>query len=105
MDKLEAWPRCPEGAAFFEHTLRRFAAANPPIEAMAQRFLNGAGVNLLNLVDHWALPDTLDLTAELAACGMTKTEVDGETGWEHPGARLPRVRLTDVPAPRLALAV
>src|SRR5579885_1800309 len=87
---LEAWPRCPEAAAFFIRQLRAFAAANPSIEAMATHFIEGAGVNLLNLVDHWALPASAELTAELAGYGLVETPTaDGDTAWEHPGARLP----------------
>ena len=102
----ETWPRCPEAAAFFARQFHAFAAANPSLEAMATRFLQGAGVNILNLVDHWALPASAALAAELAACGLVEIPtVDGDTAWEHPGARLPRVRLvTDLAAPRLALA-
>ncbi len=103
---LEAWPRCPEAAAFFIRQLRSFAAANPSIEAMATRFLEGAGVNLLNLVDHWALPASAELAAELVGYGLVESPTtDGDTAWEHPGARLPRVRLEpDLATPRLALA-
>lgn len=104
-DTVAAWPRCPEAAAFFERAFREFAAANPPLEAMAARFLEGAGVNILNLVDHWTLPRTEATEAQLSGFGMVETTTDGEAAWEHPGARLPRVRLDEVGAPRLALAV
>ncbi|HLK55854.1 MAG TPA: hypothetical protein VKU00_04800 [Chthonomonadaceae bacterium] len=104
---LESWPRCPAAAAFFIRQLSAFSAANPPIEAMATRFLNGAGVKLTNLVDHWALPASAELAAELTGYGLVETPTaDGDCAWEHPGARLPRVRLEPgLNAPRLALAV
>lgn len=98
------WPRCPEAAAFFEQTFHDFAAANPALEAMAVRFLQGAGVRLQNLVDHWVLPRTSALAAQLTEFGLVEAEVDSTLVWEHPGARLPRVRLDEISLPRLALA-
>jgi hypothetical protein len=107
MYTVETWPRCPESSAFFIRQMNAFAAANPAIEAMAARFLKGAGVLLLNLVDHWALPYSVGLVGDLIACGLVeRTTEDGDSYWEHPGARLPRVRLEKGSEhPRLALAV
>ena len=67
---LESWPRCPEAAAYLERLLDRFAADNAPVASMAARFLEGAGVNLANLVDHWALQDSPDQRADLAQLGF-----------------------------------
>ena len=107
MDTVETWPRSPEAAAFFERHLEEFAAANPVVGEMAARFRDSAGVNLTALVNHWLLPDTPELTAELTACGLEDgvTE-DGDPVWEHPAARLPRVRLeSGRRVPRLVLGV
>ena len=106
MKTLESWPRCPAAAAFFETQLHTFLAANPDIAAMETRFRSGAGVSLLNLVDHWTLPTSSELRSELAALGLCETVTsDGDPVWEHPQARLPRVRLdADLASPRLALA-
>lgn len=102
----QVWPRCSHAAAFFEGRLWAFAAANPPVAAMAERFLNSAGVRLQSLVDHWLLPDMPEIREELTACGLTETRTsDGDPVWLHPQARLPRVRLSsDCELPRLTLA-
>jgi hypothetical protein len=107
MDTVETWPRSPEAAAFFEHRLESFAAGNPVIADMATRFRDVAGVNLLNLVDHWTLAETSDLADELDTLGLrlVATE-DGDPVWEHPAARLPRVRLVpDLETPRVTIGV
>ncbi len=83
-----------------------FAAANPVVEEMTTRFATEAAVNLLNLVDHWALHDTPALRQQLAALGLVEQDADGLPVWAHPQARLPRVRLLpETPHPALALAV
>ncbi|HZO87422.1 MAG TPA: hypothetical protein VFB38_03720 [Chthonomonadaceae bacterium] len=107
MNQTQPWPRCPEAAGFFDRQLRTFAAANPPIEAMAARFHNAAGVLLQNLIDHWILPETPGLPEELAALGLVETVLpEGDRLWKHPQARLPGVRFKrNLQAPRLALAV
>jgi hypothetical protein len=106
MTTLESWPRCPEAAAFFERELQAFLDANPTVADMAARFHSEAGVSLLCLVDHWTLPDSERLRAHLASLGLCETTtVDGDLVWEHPQARLPRVRLeAALSAPRLALS-
>ncbi|MCW3100433.1 MAG: hypothetical protein JWL77_6051 [Chthonomonadaceae bacterium] len=106
MTTLESWPRCPAAAAFFENELDAFLTANRTVADMAARLRSGAGVSLLSLVDHWTLPDTPALRAQLADFGLCETStVDGDPVWEHPQARLPRVRLDSaLAAPRLALA-
>jgi len=106
MTTVESWPRCPEAAAYFEQELHAFLAANPIVADMAARFHSGAGVSLLCLVDHWALPESEALRTHLARIGLCETiTADGDPVWEHPGARLPRVRLeAALSAPRLALA-
>jgi hypothetical protein len=106
-NRIESWPRCPEAAAFFQDQFRAFAAANPDIEAMAARFLNGAGVNILNLVDHWIFPDTPGLPDDLLKMGFVEvTMPEGDRVWTHLEARLPRLRFkSKVEAPVLALAV
>jgi hypothetical protein len=103
---LESWPRCPAAAAFFENELDAFLTANKTVADMAARFRSGAGVSLLSLVDYWAFPDTPTLRSRLADFGLCETTtVDGDPVWEHPLARLPRVRLdAALAAPRLALA-
>jgi hypothetical protein len=107
MTTLESWPRCPAAAAFFETLLAAFLASDPAVAAMATRFRSEAGVSLLNLVDHWALPETADQRERLTALGLCEaTTPEGDPFWEHPQARLPRVRLdARLSAPRLALAV
>lgn len=106
MTTLESWPRCPEAAAFFETQLQSFLTANPTVAAMAARFHSGAGVSLFNLVDHWLLPETPELRSHLAALGLCETHTaDGDSVWEHPQARLPRVRLDSARStPLLAIA-
>ncbi len=73
---------------------------------MAERFRE-RGVDIHTLVDHWVLPWTTEEVGQLCHLGLTRTVTNaGETVWEHPQARLPRVRLRNgLPAPRLALAV
>jgi hypothetical protein len=107
MDTTGPWPRCPEAEAFFDNQLRAFAAANPLIEALMTRFLNGAGVRLHNLIDHWTFPETPGLTEELASLGLVETTLEeGDRVWKHPEARLPAARIkSKLTAPRLALAV
>src|SRR5213083_846583 len=107
MDTMEAWPRCPEAAAFFDRQPRSFAAANPLIEELAARFLHDAGVKLLNLIDHWTLPEGSLAPEELAALGLVEyTAAEGDRYWKHSEARLPIVRFkSKLAAPKLALAV
>jgi len=106
-DSPQTWPRCPEAAAFFHERLDAFARANPRVAEMAARFREVAGVSLASLVDHWTLPESAALCERLRAIGLTETATeDGDPVWEHPQARLPRVRLLrNLAAPRLALAV
>jgi len=106
MTTLESWPRCPEAAAFFESELHAFLTANPVVADMAARFHSGAGVSLLCLVDHWTLPESAATRAHLTSLGLCETTTaEGDPVWEHPGARLPRVRLeAALSAPRLALS-
>ena len=103
----ETWPRCTEAATFFQRQLDTFASANPLLEAMAERFLQEAGVRLLNLVDHWIFPEDATLNQELLACGMVEmTLAEGDRVWRHPQARLPRVRFkSKLTTPRLSLLV
>ena len=104
--RREPWPRCPEAAEFFTALFRAFAAHNPAIAAMADRFVARAGVPLTNLIDHWAVPRTHSLDADLSAIGLRATQTeDGDTFWAHPAARLPRVRVEDADSVRLAIAV
>lgn len=105
MEQVETWPRCPEADAFFRRTLNSFATENPRIEEMGRLFQSEAGVDLGALVDHWILPDTAALRSRLAELGLVETRAGETAVWEHPRARLPRVRLAEVHAPRLALAV
>ncbi len=103
----DAWPRCPEAAAFLERRFYAFAEANPPVAALAARFTETAGVNLLNLIDHWTLPESDADRDDLARCGFVEaTTPEGDCVWEHPLARLPRVRFkAKLTTPRLALRV
>ncbi len=107
MNRTETWPRCPEAAAFFDRQFRAFAAANEPVREMASRFSRGAGVDILALIDHWALPDAAGLAGELSGLGLVQTRTaDGDHVWQHPQARLPRVRLEkELAGARLALGV
>ncbi len=102
----EAWPRCPEAAAYFLALTREFTAHNPAVSTMANRLVCEAAVPLDNLIDHWAMPRTVSLEEDLKAIGLLRTEsVDGDIEWEHPSARLPRVRIEDIEGVRLAIAV
>src|SRR5689334_2863128 len=87
----ESWPRCPEASEFFISLFRAFAAHNPAIASMSDRFLDQSGVPLLNLIDHWIVPHTDSLVEELRDIGLTPAvNDDGDEFWEHPHARLPR---------------
>ncbi len=100
------WPRCPEAAQFFNSLSLAFTSNNQAIAEMADRFLSLSGVTLSNLVDHWSLPGTSALEAEMTAIGLHRTETeDGDIVWEHPSARLPRVRTEDAGETRMAVAV
>ena len=92
MDAEPPWPRCPEAAAFFDALLEQFADANPPLAALRGR-LAAVGVDLGVLVDHWIVPDGSLSTDILADLGLIETVMpQGDRVWEHPGARLPRLR-------------
>lgn len=107
MNTVEAWPRCPQTAAFFVRQFRDFAAENPLLETLEARFYETAGVNILNLIDHWIFPDTPGLTDELTALGLVETTLpEGDKVWKHPAARLPGVRIKSKrTTPCLALLV
>jgi hypothetical protein len=101
------WPRCPEAAEYFAALFHAFAAHNPRVAAMADRFLEQAGVPLANLIDHWIVPSGYSLDADLATIGLALSETaDGDMVWEHPSARLPRLRVDeDADDVRMAIAV
>ncbi len=102
----EPWPRCPEAAAYFSSLLSAFCAKNPPVARLAMRLEQEGGVDLHALVDHWILPVSPGLEEKLLALGLEKTVTpEGDEVFAHPGARLPRVRIKDKPAPILALGV
>src|SRR5262249_5927131 len=66
-----------------------------------------AGVSILNLVDHWILPEGAASPDELTALGLIETTLpEGDRVWQHPQARLPRLRFKrKATTPRLALLV
>ena len=101
------WPRCPEAAAYFQELFQYFANQNPQIAQLAQRFEAEAGVDILSLVDHWILPPTGGLIERWEVLGLVKkTLPEGDEVWEHPGARLPRLRVkAKRTTPCLALGV
>jgi hypothetical protein len=102
----EPWPRCPEAAAYFSSLLSDFCASNPSIAALAARLEAEGGVDLHSLVDHWILPFSDGLEAQFLSLGLEKSVTsESDTVFAHPGARLPRVRIKDKPAPILALGV
>jgi hypothetical protein len=105
MKEMEAWPRCPEAAAWFEQQLKDFAAQNPLVDELRAKFLT-KGVALASLVDHWILPEgsvPLDVLTDMGMEPVTHPE--GDTVWKHTGARLPGVRFKKRDAPTLALLV
>ncbi|WP_395089028.1 hypothetical protein [Armatimonas sp.] len=101
------WPRCPEAAAYFQALFTDFAHQNPLIAQLAQRLEIEAGVDILALVDHWILPPSGGLTEKWEALGLVKNTLpEGDDVWEHPGARLPRLRVKSKrTTPCLALGV
>lgn len=101
------WPRCPEAAAFFQDLFNSFAEANPQVAQLAARFAEDAGVDLAALVDHWILPPDSTLPSKLTAMGLIEVTLpEGDVVWEHPGARLPRLRFkAKRTTPCLALGV
>ena len=107
MSAQTVWPRCPEAAAFLQDTFRAFALANPLVATMADRMRREAGVDLRTLIDHWVLPDTEALRAELTRCGFqNRLTMDADPVWAHTSARLARIRLSvDQVDPRIAIAV
>jgi hypothetical protein len=103
---VEAWPRCPDAAQFFEDQFAAFANANAIIADLARQLHDHAGVDLRALIDHWIFPREPEILTMLCESGMRPTYVEGEEVWEHPGARLPRVRTaTEIYCPRMAIAV
>ena len=106
-DTAGPWPRCPEAAAYFQTLFADFAAQNPLVAQLAQRFERDAGVDILALVDHWILPPADGLIEKWEALGLVKTTLpEGDAVWEHPGARLPRLRIkAKRTTPCLALGV
>lgn len=91
---VSPYPRCADAADFFVRQMRAFADANPVIATLESRF-GAVGVDILALVDHWTLPSSLELIADLEAWGFIEETLDDgkATAWTHPLARLPRVRL------------
>src|SRR5260221_3441268 len=108
MKDIEApYPRCPDAAAFLVRQLQDFSQRNPAIALRDARFRE-AGVDILTVVDHWTLPETPDLVANLERWGFVEeTRSEGaEHTWNHPLARLPRIRLSaEYERAGLALAV
>lgn len=106
-DTAGPWPRCPEAAAYFQQLFADFAEKNPLVQQLATRFAEEAGVDILALVDHWILPPADGLTGHWEALGLVKTTLpEGDEVWEHPAARLPRLRVrTKRTTPVLALGV
>jgi hypothetical protein len=106
-NRLEAWPRCPEAAEYFISLFRAFASHNPAVAEMADRMLDHAGVPMVNLIDHWVVPNTPSLADELTAIGLcSQVTQDGDAFWGHASARLPRLRIAgENDEVRLAIAV
>jgi hypothetical protein len=87
------WPRCPEAAQWLSEQLEYFCEQNPIVFSIAERLQSEASVLLFALVDHWILPENADQKAALGKCGFLETQnSEGDIVWEHPAARLPRVR-------------
>ena len=107
MNESETWPRRPEAAQFFTQCFDDFAAKNPTVAAMAERFRTVAGVDILALVDHWILPPQPELESELAALGFIReTNAADDSFYAVPGTRLPLVRIkANRDTPTLALRV
>lgn len=104
-DNIGEWPRCPRTAEYFNALFRAFAAHNPLVAAMADRFRAEAGVDMQTLIDHWHAPDTLSVREELTEIGMVEDRTDsGAPFWKHPNGRFPRVRI-DPAAERVGLAL
>ena len=102
---VSPYPRCATAADFFTRQMREFARRNPGVQALTER-LQESGVDILALVDHWTLPASPDLAADLRGWGFVEEVIEDDMSWSHPLARLPRVRLnTTVSDPKLALAV
>ena len=106
-DTAGPWPRCPEAAAYFQALFDDFAQQNPLVAQLTQRFAEQAGVDLQALVDHWTLPPADGLIETWEALGLVKNTLpEGDIIWEHPGARLPRLRIkAKRTTPCLALGV
>ena len=104
---IESWPRCPEAAQWFERQFAEFAKKNSRIAEMSSHFYETAGVRLQNLVDHWILPESESVRAELISLGLeAKTMPEGDIVYKHPAARLPGVRFkAKRETPVLALGV
>ncbi len=105
--EFNEWPRNPLASGLLYSIYFEFATRNPSVAAMAQRMLDTAGVSIQNLVDHWLMPESLDLREELTRTGFVEAlTAEQEPYWMVPGARLARVRLrTEIRAPRMALVV
>lgn len=103
---VEAWPRCPEAARFFDDQFTAFSHANVTISALASHLHDHAGVDPRTLIDHWIFPREPEVLTTLELCGLRAVTIEGEEVWEHPAGRLPRVRTApEIYCPRLALAV
>lgn len=104
MNTISEYPRCAEASAFLESQMCDFASANLAVAEMAER-CRRSGVDIHTLVDHWVLPPEAISTAELLTLGFARVAEGNDAVWEHPQARLPRIRLgAGGASPRLALA-
>lgn len=103
---MDTWARYPEAANWFENQLNMFAAQNPFLTELRERFLT-KGVNLGTLADHWILPEGSIPIDELTHIGLQPmTRPEGDVVYKHPGARLPGVRFkSNHTAPTLAILV
>ncbi len=90
------WPRCPEAAEYFENRLKQFVCKVPELGLIEQNLYNTTGVLLLNLVDHWILPHTLENEKIMRELGLEPHSFPDTVVYRHPSARLPAVRLMAV---------
>lgn len=87
------WPRCPEAAEYFESKLKQYVTKVPELGLIERKIYNQAGVLLLNLVDHWVLPQSTENERALGQLGLEPQLSPDSVVYRHPAARLPAVRL------------
>lgn len=101
-----SWKPQPEPARLVHRLLNECLDLSPFGAWLSRRMLAETGTRLLDWIDHFALPSSDPVLAELSVVGYVESKsTSGESVWNHPEGLFPRLRVISGPARHLAIKV